>query len=130
MACTLARPRMKVVSISGDGGFLFSAMELETAVREKMSFVHFVWCDGAYNMVLEQQKLKYHRESAVQFGPVDTVKLAESFGAKGFRLSESDDLIPVLKEALNETGPVVVEVPIDYSDNAELFQAKIVSIDH
>ncbi|MBF0544292.1 MAG: acetolactate synthase AlsS [Candidatus Riflebacteria bacterium] len=130
MACTLARPGKKVVSISGDGGFLFSAMELETAVREKMDLVHFVWCDGAYNMVLEQQKMKYNRESAVQFGYVDIVKYAESFGAKGFKINHSDEFTPILSEALNLKGPVIVEVPIDYSDNAELFKVKIENIGH
>jgi len=130
MATTLARPGKKVVSISGDGGFLFSAMELETAVREKMNFVHFVWCDDTYNMVLEQQILKYNRESAVRFGYVDLVKYAESFGAKGFRIKDSDEFIPILKEALSLEGPVIVEVPIDYSDNAELFKAKIENIGH
>ncbi|MBF0502913.1 MAG: acetolactate synthase AlsS [Candidatus Riflebacteria bacterium] len=130
MATTLARPGKKVVSISGDGGFLFSATELETAVREKMNFVHFVWCDGAYNMVLEQQILKYNRESAVRFGYVDIVKFADSFGAKGFKVNDSDDFIPILTDALKLEGPVIVEVPIDYSDNPELFKTKIESIGH
>lgn len=130
MASTLARPGKKVVSISGDGGFLFSAMELETAVREKMNFVHFVWCDGAYNMVQEQQKLKYKRESAVRFGYVDIVKFAESFGAKGFKVNDSDEFIGILTKALSLKGPVIVEVPIDYSDNPELFKAKIDNVGH
>jgi acetolactate synthase-1/2/3 large subunit len=130
MATTLARPGKKVVSISGDGGFLFSAMELETAVREKMNFVHFVWCDGAYDMVLQQQKIKYNRESAVRFGYVDIVKYAESFGAKAFRINNSDEFIPILLDAFNMEGPVIIEVPIDYSDNSELFKTKLENVIH
>lgn len=130
MACTIARPGKKVVSISGDGGFLFSAMELETAVREQMDLVHFVWGDGAFNMVLEQQKLKYHRESAVRFGHVDLVKYAESFGAKGYKVNDSEELAPIMEAALRQKGPILVEVPIDYSDNPELFIAKRESIGH
>jgi len=130
MATCLVRPGGKVVSISGDGGFLFSAMELETAVREKLSFVHFVWCDGAYDMVMEQQIMKYGRESAVRFGHVDLVKFAESFGAHGFRVSHSDEFRDILVEAMNMSGPVIVEVPIDYSDNMELFKATDQSIGH
>lgn len=122
MACNYAAPGKKVVSVSGDGGFLFSAMELETAVREKLNFVHFVWCDSSYNMVKEQQLLKYRRESAVEFGHVDIVKFAESFGATGYRIHDSDELIPVLQKTLTVQGPVLVEVPIDYSDNPELFK--------
>ena len=45
-------------SVWGDGGFLSSAMELETAVREKRSFVHFVWRDGTYDMVAAQEVMK------------------------------------------------------------------------
>ncbi|MDQ7825159.1 MAG: acetolactate synthase AlsS [Candidatus Eremiobacteraeota bacterium] len=130
MGTCLARPGKKVISISGDGGFLFSAMELETAVREKMSFVHFVWCDGSYDMVMEQQMMKYGRESAVRFGHVDIVKFAESFGAHGFRINHSDEFKDVLTRALEMTGPVIVEVPIDYSDNPELFKATDQNIGH
>jgi len=50
-------------------------MELETAVREKCSFVHLVWRDGSYDMVKIQQKLKYGRSFGVEFGEVDIVKL-------------------------------------------------------
>lgn len=130
MATCLARPGKKVVSISGDGGFLFSAMELETAVRKKLNFVHFVWCDGAYDMVLEQQMMKYGRESAVRFGPVDIVKFAESFGAHGFRINHSDEFKGILQKALDMTGPVIVEVPIDYSDNPELFKSTVKDMVH
>ncbi len=130
MAASLARPGKKVISISGDGGFLFSAMELETAVREKMDFVHFVWCDGAYDMVLQQQLMKYNRESAARFGNVDIVKFAESFGAQAFRINHSDEFIDILKTSMNLKGPVIVEVPIDYSDNAELFKTTIPDVGH
>ncbi len=116
----LARPGEKVVSMSGDGGFLFSAMELETAVREKCDFVHLVWCDGSYDMVKFQQVLKYNRSFGVDFGPVDIVKYAEAFGAVGLRIHSADEIKAVLKQALNTRGPVLVEIPIDYSHNHEL----------
>ena len=116
-------PKDRVISISGDGGFLFSATELETAVREKVHFIHFVWCDGSYNMVQEQEMLKYHRESAVRFGPVNIVTFAESFGAVGFCVRHADQLEEIIQKALKTPGPVLIEVPIDYSDNAALFQS-------
>src|ERR1700710_2631726 len=59
IAATLVRPNEKVLSISGDGGFLFSAMELETAVRLKSHLVHMIWIDGTYNMVAVQEEKKY-----------------------------------------------------------------------
>ena len=108
--------------MSGDGGFLFSAMELETAVRIGANITHFVWCDGSYNMVKEQQLLKYGRPSAIDIGHIDIVKFAESFGAQGFKLDNADNLTEILNKAMSIPGPVLVEVPIDYSDNFRLFQ--------
>jgi acetolactate synthase-1/2/3 large subunit len=120
IATCLARPGEQVVSMSGDGGFLFSAMELETAVREKCNFVHLVWCDGSYDMVKIQQVLKYGRPFGVEFGPVDIVKYAEAFGATGLRIRSADEIGPVLRQALNTPGPVLVEIPIDYRHNQYL----------
>ena len=110
-----------IVSISGDGGFLFSATELETAVRENIHLIHFVWTDGHYDMVRQQQLLKYDRQSCVTLGKVDTTKFAESFGAKGFLLNNIEDFSEVFSEAKKCDGPVIIEVSIDYSDNNMLF---------
>ncbi len=130
IAATLARPGEKVVSMSGDGGFLFSAMELETAVREKCSFVHLVWRDGSYDMVKIQQVLKYGRSFGVEFGHVDIVKFAEAFGATGLRINKADEIVPVLSKALSLTGPVIVDVPIDYKDNKSLCAAVSEGVGH
>src|SRR5216683_5445277 len=86
IAATLVRPQEKVLSISGDGGFLFSANELETAVRLKSHLVHMIWIDGTYDMVAVQERLKYKRTSGIDFGPVDPIKYAEAFGATGLRI--------------------------------------------
>lgn len=122
IAAKILRPDSNVIAISGDGGFLFSAMELETAVRLKLNFVHCVWCDGAYDMVRQQQLMKYNRESAVSFGSIDHVKFAESFGATGFRVNDSEEFLPLLEKAFSIEGPTILEIPIDYSENRELFE--------
>lgn len=121
IAASLTNPGKKIISVSGDGGFLFSAMELETAVREKANFVHFVWTDGQYNMVYEQEIMKYKRKSGVDFGHIDIVSFAKAFGAKGYELNNPDDFKEILQEAMAHKGPVLINVPIDYSDNPELF---------
>lgn len=121
MSAKLAFPSKRVFSLSGDGGFLFSSMELETAVREKIPFIHFVWSDGSYDMVLEQELIKYQRPSAVFFGHVDIVSYAKAFGAKGYKMNSIDDFKPIVKEALNNKVPSIIDVPIDYSQNKELF---------
>lgn len=122
LAAAMVRPNAKSVSVSGDGGFLFSAMELETAVRLGLNTVHIVWNDNAYyDMVKFQEEMKYNGQSAgVKFGNIDLVKYAESFGAKGLRVETPDDLDTVLDEAFSTQGPVVVDIPVDYSHNYEL----------
>lgn len=123
IAACLARPKEKILSVSGDGGFLFSAQELETAVRLKCNFVHMIWRDGSYNMVAFQEQLKYGRTAGVNFGPVDKVKYAEAFGATGFRIDHPDEFVPTLRRAMDIPGPVLIDIPVDYSHNIELGRA-------
>jgi acetolactate synthase-1/2/3 large subunit len=122
IAATLVRPAEKVLSISGDGGFLFSAMELETAVRLQSNLVHMIWIDGTYDMVAVQEEQKYGRPSGIKFGPVDPVKYAEAFGARGFMIQSPDQINSVLKRAFDTPGPVLVGVHVDYRDNPKLFE--------
>lgn len=122
IAASIVRPHEKVLSVSGDGGFLFSGMELETAVRLKLNLVHMIWVDGSYNMVAAQEELKYGRHSGTDLGPFDVVKYAEAFGATGIRVSGPDDLAPALARAFDTAGPVLISVAVDYSKNAELFR--------
>jgi acetolactate synthase I/II/III large subunit len=122
IAASIVRPAEKVLSISGDGGFLFSAMELETAVRLRSNIVHMVWVDGTYDMVAVQEMLKYGRTSGIKLGPIEYVKYAEAFGAKGLMIEKPDDIVPVMKKAFDTRGPVIVGVHVDYRDNHELFE--------
>ncbi|UIL54955.1 MULTISPECIES: acetolactate synthase AlsS [Pantoea] len=113
----LVDPQRKVVSVSGDGGFLQSSMELETAVRLNANILHIVWVDNAYNMVAMQEEKKYQRVSGVKFGPVDFKVYAEAFGAAGFAVNSAAELEPTLRKAMDVQGPAVVAVPVDYADN-------------
>lgn len=112
--------RKKVISISGDGGFMFTSMELATAVQQECDITHFIWNDGTYNMVAFQEEAKYGRSSGIELGGVDFVKFAEAFGAKGFRVNKAEELETVMKEALAYKGVSIVDVPVDYSENAGL----------
>ena len=120
ISAALVRPNTQIVSVSGDGGFLFSAQDLETAVRKKLNIVHLIWNDGHYNMVEYQEKMKYQRASGVDFGPVDFVKYAEAFGAKGIRATSVEELEKALEEGFATEGPVIIDIPIDYRDNEKL----------
>ncbi|RBS73643.1 acetolactate synthase AlsS [Enterococcus faecium] len=120
ISAALVRPNTQIVSVSGDGGFLFSAQDLETAVRKKLNIVYLIWNDGHYNMVEFQEKMKYQRASGVDFGPVDFVKYAEAFGAKGIRATSVEELEKALEEGFATEGPVIIDIPIDYRDNEKL----------
>jgi acetolactate synthase-1/2/3 large subunit len=121
IASCLVRPNEKTLSISGDGGFLFSAMELETAVRLKLNLVHMVWINGTYDMVAVQEQTKYQRTSGVDFGPIDVVKYAEAFGAVGIMIDAPDQIGPALKKAFESLVPVLIGIRVDYRDNHKLF---------
>lgn len=122
MAANLIYPGKKAVATVGDGGFLYSSMELETAVRLKQNITVLVFRDGGYNMVAFQQQLVYGRTSGTDFGNPDLVKYAESLGCLGLRISTSDELVPALRKALEAPGVVVVDIPVDYSKNLEIGQ--------
>jgi acetolactate synthase I/II/III large subunit len=121
MAAAMVRPGTQVVSVSGDGGFLFSAQELETATRLGLSFTHIIMRDNAYNMVAFQEQLKYGRTSGVQLGDYDIAHYAAAFGAKGIRVVGMSEFEAALKQSLNEPGITIIDAVVDYSHNTELF---------
>jgi acetolactate synthase-1/2/3 large subunit len=120
IAASLVRPGEKIISVSGDGSFMQSSMELETAVRLKSNIVHVIWVDNMYNMVEIQEVQKYERRSGVEFGPIDFKAYAEAFGAAGFAVNSADELRSTLRKAMEVEGPAVVAIPVDYSDNPKL----------
>ena len=121
MAAAMVRPGTQVVSVSGDGGFLFSAQELETATRLGLSFTHVIMRDNTYDMVAFQEQLKYGRTSGVQLGDYDIVHYAATFGAKGIRVSGLTEFESAFKQSLNEPGVTIIDVHVDYTRNTELF---------
>jgi acetolactate synthase-1/2/3 large subunit len=122
IGAALARPGESIVSISGDGSFLMTCMELETAVRLKLPTVHLVWRDGSYNLVGLLALREYGREFGTHFGPTDFVALAGSFGAAGFRVNDADEFRPTLERALALKTPAVIEIAVDYRENLPLVQ--------
>ncbi|AKP67194.1 acetolactate synthase AlsS [Companilactobacillus ginsenosidimutans] len=120
IAAALERPNQPVVSVAGDGGFLFSGQELETAVRLNLNIVQLVWNDGYYDMVKFQEEAKYGRNSGVAIGTVDFAKYAESFGAQGIHVDNAGELTSALEKAFATEGPTVIDIPVDYSDNIKL----------
>lgn len=124
IGATFARPGKPVISLSGDGSFLMSVMELETAVRLKCPITHIVWRDGSYNLVGIQQQEAYKKTFGVRFGNPDIVALAKSFGAAAFRVTKPSQIRSTIKKAITLKRPCVIDVPIDYSKNLSLLKPK------
>lgn len=122
IATNLCRPGTPVISVSGDGGFLFTATELETARRIGSRFVHLIWNSGSYDMVAFQEQAHYGRTAGVHLGRYDVRAFAEAFGCKGYRINSAEELGPVLREALQQEVPCLIDIPIDYSENIKLMQ--------
>jgi acetolactate synthase-1/2/3 large subunit len=120
MAANLVRPGTQILSVSGDGGFLFSAMELETAHRLRSTFTHVLMRDNAYDMVAFQQVMKFGRKSGVQLGEYDIVGYAEAFGAHGYRVRTEQEFLAALDKGLREDGPSIIDVPVDYSHSIDI----------
>jgi acetolactate synthase I/II/III large subunit len=115
-----ARGRHKVVTVMGDGGFLMSAHELETAVRLRVPLVCVIWTDGSYGLIEMHQERRFGHVTGTRFGNPDFASLARSFGADGLRVERASELAPALERALRADRPVVVDVAIDYSENRKL----------
>ncbi|HYZ69197.1 MAG TPA: acetolactate synthase AlsS [Mycobacterium sp.] len=121
MAASMVRPGTQVVSVSGDGGFLFSAQELETATRLGLSFTHVIMRDNSYDMVAFQESLKYGRTSGVSLGDYDITQYAGAFGATGIRVNSIDEFENAFKQSLSDPGITIIDVPVDYTRNTALF---------
>jgi len=120
IAAKLARPERTVVAATGDGGFLMNVQELETAVRLNTPIIVLIWNDGGYGLIEWKQIAQFGRPAFVKFGNPDFVKLAESFGARGYRIESGMSLQEVLREAIASNEVCVIDVPVDYSENLKL----------
>ncbi|NRB06388.1 MAG: acetolactate synthase large subunit [Richelia sp.] len=124
LAAKLVYPNSKVVAVTGDGGFMMNCQELETALRVGTAFITLIFNDGGYGLIEWKQENQFGKgnSSFVHFGNPDFVKLAESMALKGYRVEAATDLVPILKEALAQDVPAVIDCPIDYRENIRFTQ--------
>ncbi|OHV00685.1 acetolactate synthase large subunit [Mycobacterium talmoniae] len=116
----LARPEAKVLAVVGDGAFLMNSQEIETAVREKIPLVVLIWEDGGYGLIEWKMDLELGEHHYVSFGNPDIVAYAQSFGAKGYRITSAEELLPTLRTALADDAVSLISCPVDYSENIRL----------
>ena len=131
----IGNPDMPVISISGDGGMQMNIQELATAVLEELPIISCIFNNNNLGMVRQWQKLFYGKRYSMtclrsgaacrgKCGEVecptytpDFVKLAESYGAKGIRVTKKEEIEPAFREAMKSTKtPTVIEFEIDPED--------------
>jgi acetolactate synthase-1/2/3 large subunit len=120
LAAKLAFRQRKILATTGDGAFMMNSQEIETALREKIPFAILIWEDCAYGLIKWKMELELGHSSHMTFTNPDFVKYAESFGAKGYRIKATNQLLPALKEALASDTVSVITCPVDYSENTKL----------
>jgi acetolactate synthase-1/2/3 large subunit len=120
MMAKLLYPERRVMAVCGDGGFMMNSQELETAVRLGLDLVALILDDSAYGMIRWKQAVDSFPDFGLTFGNPDFVKYAESYGARGWRVDTTEDLVPTLEQAFSAGGVHVVAVPIDYAENTRV----------
>ena len=115
MGAKVAFPERLVVNVAGDGCFRMNFNEIATAVRNNIPIVQLVINNHVLGMVRQWQDLYYEKRYShtTLVDKVDFVKLAEAMGAKAYRITKLEEVVPVLTEAINQKEPVVVDCQID-----------------
>lgn len=125
IAARMVHPDRKVLAVCGDGGFMMNSQELETALRLELDLTVLVLRDDAYGMIKWKQAHEEYPAFGMDYGNPDFVKYAESYGARGHRVAAADELLPLLRQALDAPGVDVIDVPIDYGEDDRLLNQDI-----
>ncbi len=115
-------PERTAVTVTGDAGFLMNSQEIETAMRIGTPIVILIWNDSEYGLIRWHQERHFGRPSHIAFTNPDFVKYADSFGGKGYRVEAADQLQPLLRQAIADDTVVIIDCPVDYSENMKLTQ--------
>jgi acetolactate synthase-1/2/3 large subunit len=113
VAAKLAAPDRCVVALAGDGGFLMSGQEIETAVRYGAQILAVVFRNRMHGTIAMHQARELGRTAGVEIGDVDLAGYARSLGAAGYTVRDSDELVPALQEALGSESVALVDVLTD-----------------
>ncbi len=113
LGAKVARPDVPVISVAGDGGFMFGVQELATAVQHKIGVILLLFNNNLYGNVRDMQENLYdNRVIATDLHNPDFVKMAQSFGANAVRVDDFDAMRQAIQNAKGESLPTVIEVPM------------------
>jgi acetolactate synthase I/II/III large subunit len=121
LGAKVARPDRPVVSISGDGGFLFNAQELSTAVRFGINVVAVVFNDGSYGNVARDLDESWGGQYGAELANPDFMKLADAYGVLGLRAKEPTEVGRLVRDAIERDRPALVEVPVGRMSRPRFF---------
>jgi acetolactate synthase I/II/III large subunit len=121
IAAKLVHPEKQVIAVCGDGGFMMNSQDLETAVRLDLHIVIIILRDDGYGMIKWKQNAMGFPHFGLDFNNPDFIQYAESYGAKGYRITENGTFSKQLSHCLNEPGVHLIELPVDYSENEKVF---------
>ena len=121
ITASLVYPEKKIVAVVGDGGFMMNSQELETAMRLNLNLLVIILNDSGYGMIKWKQKNHGLKEFGLDFSNPDFVKYAQSYGARGIRITKDSNFEKILSDLMNKKGIDIVDVPIDYSENDSVF---------
>lgn len=125
MAAKIVHPQRDVIAVCGDGGFMMNSQEIETAVRLGLHLTVIILRDDAYGMIRWKQANMKFNDYGLTFGNPDFVLYAQSYGAKGHRVTSADELLPLLEKCRDEPAVHVIDLAVDYSDNDRILNHEI-----
>ena len=123
VAAKLVHPDQNVLAVVGDGGFMMTGGELDTAVRLQLDLVVVVFNDGGLGMIRLKQSMMGLDNYGVDFPSPDIVGYAKAHGAHGSRVETTEELEATLSSAFASGGVHVIDVPVDYRENGPLMQS-------
>lgn len=120
----VAKPDVPVLSVAGDGGFLFGVQALATAVQHRIGLVTVVFNNNQYGNVQQMQKSVYdNRVIATDLHNPDFMKLADAFGAHGFRVESPAELRNALEKGFQSDLPTLIELPVGDLPSVDRFRS-------
>ncbi|WP_338788441.1 acetolactate synthase large subunit [Metabacillus sp. FJAT-53654] len=116
----IVHPERTVVAVCGDGSFQMTGAELETAKRLNLPIIVLLWRDDGYGLIEWHQLKKFNRSSNIKFGNPDFIQLALSYGFEALQVKKGEELKGILEKAISLKKPVLIDCPVDYSENMKL----------
>ena len=130
LGAKVARPDRPVVSVSGDGGFLFNAQELSTAARHGINVVAVVFNDSSYGNVARDLEESWGGQYGAELTNPDFMKLADAYGVVGMRAKEPTEVGRLVREAIEKDRPALIEVPVGRMSRPAFFTPRRTPVKH